>query len=204
VLPLVQVPPRGVWGKGGRATCTTAEAWLGEPLESNDTTPDALLPRYLAAFGPATSSDMRTWSGVTGLREAAARLRPQLRVFRDEHGRELLDLSDAPRPHPDTLVPTRFLPGYDNVFLSHSDRTRIVVEEHPTRSGIGPGSVLLDGFVRAAWKITRVRGAATLQIEPFMRLSTAERTALTEEGARLLAFVAPGADMSEIQLIANA
>ena len=84
------------------------------------------------------------------------RLRPQLRTFRDERGRELFDLPDAPRPDPDTPAPVAFLPKYDNVLLSHADRCRF----GPTRPGgwwapLGPykGAVLVDGGVAAVWHI---------------------------------------------------
>ncbi len=32
LVPLVQVPPRGIWGMSGRTTYATTETWLGEPL----------------------------------------------------------------------------------------------------------------------------------------------------------------------------
>jgi hypothetical protein len=198
LLPLVQVPPRAVWGKSGLPTYATAERWLGRPLAA--ATVDDIILRYLAAFGPATVRDAQTWSGLSGWTEAFERLRPQLRVFGDEHGRELFDLPDAVRPDPDVPAPPRFLPEYDNLLLSHADRTRVVSDEHrkamATRNGIIPGSVLVDGMVAGMWRIDRRKHGVTLIIEPFTRWSKAETAAVEAEGGRLLAFARPGADHS--------
>jgi class 3 adenylate cyclase len=200
LLPVVQVPPRGIWGARGQAKWTTADSWLGRPLET-DSSPDAMVLRYLAAFGPATVQDIGTWSGLTRVREVTDRLRPGLRTFRDDDGNELLDVPDAPLPDPDTSAPPRFLPQYDNVFLSHADRTRLVAEKNRKQryeAATSPGTrvpcvLLVDGFVRATWKIERVRSAATLHVKPFGKLRKAERNAIGEEGMRLLDFAAPGA-----------
>jgi hypothetical protein len=150
--------------------------------------------RYLAAFGPATVRDIQTWSGLTRLREVVERLRPSLRVFRNERGGELFDLPEAPRPDSDTPAPPRFLPEYDNVLLSHTDRTRIIPDDRqiPLLPGNGgtAGTLLVDGFFRGIWNITKRDGTATLVIKPFTILPEQERTALTEEGERLLMFAA--------------
>jgi hypothetical protein len=191
LLPLVQVPPRGLWGQSGMPTLTTLEAWVGKPLARRPSM-GAMVLRYLAAFGPATVMDVQTWSGLSGLRAAVERLRPKLRVFRDERGKELFDLPGAPRPDPDVPAPVRFLPEYDNLLLSHADRTRVLAEEHRSRimlaHGIIVGTVLVDGFVRASWKIRRDRGRATLAIMPFRKLAVREAAAVEREGGRLLAF----------------
>jgi len=194
-VPLVQVPPRGVWGLGGQATLTTAEAWLGQRL-GTDATPDALILRYLAAFDPATIADAQKWSGLASLHPAFERLRPRLLRFRDEQGRELFDLPDAPRPDPAIPAPARFLAEFDNVLLAHADRTRISgalpTSRFITVNGRVLGTILVDGFVGGTWKIARERGAATLHVTPFAPLAPFDRLALIEEGARLLAFAAPG------------
>ncbi len=203
LAPLVQVPPRGVWGAGGQATWTTIEKWLGTPLGS-DNAPDAMIQRYLAAFGPATVSDMRTWSGLPQLRAVIDRLRPRLRTFRDEHGKELFDVPDAPLPDVDTPAPPRFLPEFDNALLSHADRTRIISDDHRKRissaNGLLPGSVLVDGFFAGIWKISRRRGTAMLSIDIFHPVSTENQLALTDEGDRLLRFVAPDASSHDLRL----
>jgi hypothetical protein len=204
LLPLVQTPPRGLWGAGGPVTLTTLTSWLGQPLAA-DAAPHELVLRYLAAFGPATVADVQTWSGLSGLREVIERLRPHLDTFRDEQGRELFDLPDAPRPHRDTPAPPRFLPEYDNVLLSHAVRTRIMAEGRtvplPPGNGAACGTVLVDGYFQGTWKITRQRGAATLRVEPFATLSAQDCAALAEEGARLLAFAAADASAHDVQVI---
>ena len=192
LVPLVHVPPRGVWGTTGPVARTTMEGWLGRPLEL-DPAPDEMVLRYLAAFGPASVMDVQAWSGLTRLREVLERLRPRLRTFRDERGRELFDLPDAPRPDPETPAPPRFLPEYDNILLGHADRTRIIPGGRgiPLAPGNGAtmGSILLDGKLAGTWRIARAE-RPTLTVEPFEPVDPAERTVLEEEGARLLAFAA--------------
>lgn len=202
VAPLVQIPPRGLWGRSGQAKLTPAETWIGRALHA-DPSPDALVMRYLGAFGPATTADMRTWSRLTGLREVVERLRPRLRTFRDERGRELFDLPDAPLPDPETPAPPRFLPEYDNLMLSHDDRGRIIPGNSglpmPAGAGSEYGAVLVDGFLTGMWRIARERGRAALVIEPAGAWSLADRAAVADEGARLLAFIASDAKDHDIQ-----
>jgi hypothetical protein len=195
LVPLVQVPPRGLWGKSGPAAHTTAEAWLGRPLDPAPSLEETIL-RYLGAFGPATVKDVQTWSGLTRLGEVIERVRPRLRIFRDERGKELFDVPDAPMPDPDTQAPPRFLPEFDNLILSHADRTRVIAEEYrkaiASKNGMVPASVLVDGFVRGTWKTERSRGKATLEVKPFEPLAKEDRDALAEEGERLIRFTGAG------------
>jgi hypothetical protein len=198
LVPLVQVPPRGVWGRSGAARCATAEAWLGRPLQARPSV-EKLILRYLAAFGPATVADIQAWSGLRGLRPTVERLRPRLRSLADAGGRELLDVPEGMLPDADTEVPPRFLPEYDNLLLAHADRTRVV--SNADRSVIGFRTVLVDGMVRATWTIARQPAAATLTVECLTPLRKAERMAVDEEGTRLLAFVAPDATSREIRFV---
>lgn len=203
MVPMVHVPPCGTWGKGGAVTLTLAEDWLGRPLGEPDQA--QMVRRYLAAFGPASVKDVQAWSALRGLAGAVEQLRPRLAVFRDERGEELFDLPDAPRPDPQTPAPPRFLPDYDNLIVAHADRSRVITEEQRkvVSSGVGgktrtrPGqhgavaaTLLVDGVVRATWKVERAKKDATLVVEPFSPLSKAEQAEVAQEGERLLAFAA--------------
>jgi hypothetical protein len=188
---LIQVPPRGLWGRSGRALHTTAATFLPglavEPMPVQ-----TLVRRYLAAFGPATVRDVQTWSGLTRLAEVLDAMRPELAVFADEQGRELFDLPDAPRPDPDTAAPARLLYDFDNLFLSHADRTRVVEPSFGPfdTNGQLPSAILVDGFTAGFWRATVTKQTATLRIawldEP------RDEAAVAAEGAALLQFLAPG------------
>jgi hypothetical protein len=207
--PLVQVTPRGLWGRSGQPRWTTAAAWLGaEP--GVDASPDGMILRYLAAFGPATVSDVRAWSGRAVTPEVLERLRPRLRTFRDERGRELLDVPDASLPDPDTPAPVRFLPQYDNVTLGHEDRTRVVSEEDRKRvlaisEAPGPffGGVLIDGFAGAIWHEERGTDVPTLTVRLLGTVTPTQRTELEAEGLRLLSFLTDGSavDDAEVRIV---
>ncbi|MFD3580543.1 winged helix DNA-binding domain-containing protein [Streptomyces sp. NPDC058644] len=190
LVPVVQLPPRGLWRTKAGVRNAPLASWLGReaaPASPDGTDPvgQALLRRYLAAFGPAASADLRAWCGLAGLPAAVAALRGELVTFRDERGRELLDLPDAPRPDPDTPAPVRFLPAFDNVVLGFQDRTRIIDDDHRGLSVTGARFVLVDGRVAATWTVE----AGTVTVTPLVRLSRADRSAVTEEGAALAAFL---------------
>ena len=200
LLPIVQVPPRGLWGKKAGPRATTAQVWLGEPLGTETAADDAVL-RYLAAFGPAAVADIRIWSWLTGLRAVVDRLRPRLRAFRDEAGRELFDVEDGLLVDPDVPAPIRLLPQYDNIFLSHDDRSRILIEKMTVPDLIWRGGVMVDGFISGAWRIRRDKNRATMTIELVTPLSGAALVELEEEAARLFAFLAAEVEKREVQIV---
>jgi hypothetical protein len=204
---LVQVPPRGLWGRSGAPAHTSIEHWLGA---ADGATPeprvDAVVRRYLEAFGPATVQDMQKWSGLTRLAEAFERLRPELVTFTDaETGRrELFDLPDAPRPAAGTPVPPRLVGPFDNLILSHADASRVLPQQHRrkvmTQNGLIAGMVLIDGFVAGNWRIKATKKLARLDIMTFDTKAYKKRdaAALAREGERLLRFAAPDAAAREV------
>jgi winged helix DNA-binding protein len=184
-IALCQVPPRGIWGKSGPAAAAPVESWLGAPLRAVPV--DELVLRYLGAFGPATVADMQVWSGLTRLREVAERL--ALRAFRNEAGQVLYDLPGAPRPGEDAPAPPRFLPAYDNLLLSHKDRTRVIPHHRPVPlppgNGAATGTLLLDGMWQGTWQ---VRDQA-LHVRVFIEPRPADRDALLAEAGQLCTFL---------------
>jgi hypothetical protein len=191
--PLVQIPPRGIWGAAGQARYATLEAWTGRDLEARPSAQELVL-RYLRGFGPASVMDAQNWSGLTRLGAVFEGLRPRLESFADEHGRELFDLPDAPRPGPDVRAPVRFLGEYDNVLLGHADRRRIVPEGlvWEAQAGRAVNRVLVDGMLRATWRIERARKAgARLVVQALEELSGGERDDVLAEATGIAAFAAP-------------
>jgi len=207
-VPLVQVPPRGLWGRSGPIAHTSLEVWLGgSPAATAPLTLDGLIRRYLGAFGPASVMDAQAWSGLTRLGEVFERLRPELVSFRDEPGRELFDLPDAPRPDPDTPAPVRFLYDYENMLLSYTDRTRVIPPGLDIRGDVSLNesisSFLLDGSLAGTWKVTRDGRRATLVVKPLVRLTATDRTAVADEGTALLEFLASEATERDVQIVSR-
>lgn len=206
--PLVHVPPAGLWDSHKPACFATAIDWLGASIDDNadEAAIDAMLLRYLGAFGPASARDATTWSGLTATRERLERLRPGLRVFRDEAGTELFDLPDALRPDLTTPAPARLLPEFDNVLLSHAERSRIFDESLRgaifTRNGLVAATILVDGFVAGTWKLQRDARSATLSIAPFRPLKAADREALEREADLCLSVAAPSQAQRELRFVA--
>jgi winged helix DNA-binding protein len=204
LVPQLQIPPRGTWRGAGPVVWATTRDWLGAECADGLTVDDLLL-RYLGAFGPATVMDAQTWCGLTRLGEVADRLGDRLCRIRDEDGGELLDVPDAPRPDPDIPAPPRFLPEYDNLLLSHADRSRVVpngqlVPLYPGNGG-SRGELLVDGRWSANWAIERAGDTATLTVEPFARIAKRHLPGINREGRALLRWVTPGA-APEVRIVA--
>ncbi len=204
-LPLVQVPVgrEAAWSFPAHCSFALADEWLGKALpRSSDPRPDPLVVRYLAAYGPASTTDAQAWSGLPKLADTLERLRPRLRVFRDEKGRELFDLPDAPRPDADTPAPVRFVPDYDNLIATRADE-RFVAKGHRPRVFLSAlriaATVLVDGFVAGAWKVERKGAAAVLTVTPFAPMAPRVRKEVAAEGEALLRFVEPDATDQDVR-----
>jgi hypothetical protein len=186
---LIRVPPSGTWEQRRAHTFALAEEWVGQLDASEDDGIEHLVRRYLAAFGPATRNDIASWSGIPVTRLKPYLERLQLRRFRDERGRILLDVPRAPLPDPETPAPVRFLPTFDATLLTHARRAGILDENYrkvifDVRAPHGLAPFLVDGRVVGLWKYERER----IKLEPFERRPRAARKELDDEAERLAAF----------------
>lgn len=207
-VPVVMTPTGDRWGYSRPPKLALAERYLGAPLApATPAAKTALLRRGIAAIGPASIADLRTWSGLTGVKEALEPLLPQLAEFRDEAGRTLYDLPGAPRPKATTEAPVRFLGEFDNVALSHADRARIIDAEDAKRFNLSKNgrrahAVLIDGMINATWRIEAKRGEARLIVTPFRKLPKPTLDELSAEAEQLAKLVEPGADSYVIDVAA--
>jgi hypothetical protein len=204
-VPLVLVP---FDGEGyGRARYLPAAEWLGAPPPGGDDPDRAathVAQRYLAAFGPASVDDYAAYVGrgkrLPRLRRGIEALGDRLVRFRDEAGRELLDLADAPRPAADTPAPPRLLARWDSLLLAYGTRhrTRVLPEAHQstviTKNADVLPTFLVDGMVAGTWLPRRdPDGSPRVELRPFGRLRASDRAALEAEAERLLPVLRNGA-----------
>ena len=190
---LVRVPPSGTWERRRADILATGEYWLGPSVVSEDEGLEHLVRSYLRGFGPAALKDVASWAGVPApwLEAPVSRLR--LRRFRDEQGRELIDLPRAPLPPAETPAPVRFLPWWDAVLLVHARRAGVMPEEYrpivfATKNPPSVPTFLVDGRVAGAWRYDDGR----IELEPYERLSRSTLRELREEGERLAASMGDG------------
>lgn len=185
---MVQLPPRGLWGRSGGVVYQTVEGWLGR--ESVEVDVRELVRRYLRAFGPATAADMTVWSRVTRLGPVFASMADELVPIECEDGRTRYDVPGAPYASGQEPAPVRLLGGYDNLWLSHADRLHIVPDEVRGRwmgSNGGVGStIFVDGFMAGLWW----RRQGRIELEVFRDLNRSERAELDAEVAALETFLA--------------
>jgi Winged helix DNA-binding domain len=188
-LDLVRVPPSGTWEQRRADLYACAEDWVGpEDVEPEDGR-ELLVRRYLTAFGPAPKTDIADWGGIPmgELNDTLDGMK--LRRFRDEAGKELLDLPRAPLPDPETPAPARFLPVWDATLLVHARRTGILPEEYRplifnTKSPNSFNTFLVDGQVAGTWRHEHGK----VELEPFDSIPRAARRELDAEAKRLAAF----------------
>jgi hypothetical protein len=203
LVPLVMVPSEADrWGFARVSPFTLAEEWLGGPLA--EAALEALVTRYLGAFGPASAKDAQTWSAVAGMKQVLDGMRDRLEVFADERGRELFDLPDAPRPDAGVHAPARLLPEFDNLVLAHDDRSRVIADEHrplvTTKNLRVKATFLVDGTVRGTWTMAVKRRVATLTLSPFRALPKRAVNELELEAEALLRFAEPEAKSYDVAL----
>ncbi|MGK3208984.1 winged helix DNA-binding domain-containing protein [Amycolatopsis sp. MEPSY49] len=201
-LPLVQTPPRAIWGKAGQTTYACLDEWVGAPLPAPS--PASLIARYLRAFGPASVADVQAWAGITRLGEVAASM--DLRRYRDPDGRELLDLPELTVPDEDVPAPPRLLGPFDQMILSFADRTRVISDEYRkrviTQNGLVKGTLLVGGQVRGLWELRKERKAAVVELSPFEKLPKRDLGMLESAAGRLVEWAEPAAETREVRILA--
>lgn len=189
-LDMVRVPPTGTWARRRADLFGLAEDWVSPPEITVEAARELLVRRYLGGFGPAHRSEIADWAGLSVTDVAKVLATMELRRFRDERGRELVDLPDQPLPDPETPAPVRFLPTYDATLLAHARRTLILPEEHRTkvfhvRMPQSIGTFLVDGQVAGTWTVSKT---GVVSWEPFDKLPASVRRQVNTEAEALTAF----------------
>jgi hypothetical protein len=181
-LDIVRVPPSGTWERRRADRLALAEDWVGPPDATEGQGLEHLVRAYLRGFGPAPWRDISLWAGISVADAKRGAEGLTLARYRDDAGKELVDLPDGLLPDPETPAPVRFLPHWEATLLVHARRTGILPEEHRgkvfrTRNPFSVGTVLVDGRVVAAWSLRDGR----IVVDPYEDLAGADRRAVEDE-----------------------
>jgi hypothetical protein len=149
-----------------------------------------LARRYLHVYGPTTPQAFAKWAGVG---DAAGRatfesLGRELAAVRAPTGdawilaRDEATVREPARP----AAPARLLPSGDAFYLLHGADRELLVPDARQRgelwtSRVWPGAVLVAGEIVGTWR----RAHADLSIQPWRRLTRAERAAVEAEAESL-------------------
>jgi hypothetical protein len=188
-VDLVRMPPSGTWERRRADLYALAEEWVGPEDATEEEGVELLVRRYLQGFGPARPTEIADWASLDVSTTKRALERLELRRFRDEQGKELVDLPRLPLPNADTPAPVRFLPVWDATLLVHARRTQILPERYRprifnTKTPNSANTFLVDGQVAGTWRYEQ----GHMKVKPFGRLTKAARTAVAEEAERLASF----------------
>jgi len=188
-LEMVRVPPSGTWEQRRADLYGIAEAWIRPAAHDEPAGLEHLIRRYLGAFGPASVREIADWGGIPHTKLVPVLERMSLRHFRDEKGKELIDLPRAPLPDADSPAPVRFLPTWDATLLVHARRTQILPEKYRplvfnSRTPHSVPTFLIDGAVAGTWRVEHDR----VELQPFEPIPKSVRPEVDEEAQRLAAF----------------
>ena len=191
-IDLVRVPPSGTWEHRPADLFSLAEDWVGPESGTEATGVELLVRRYLMGFGPARPTDIANWAGLPADMITTALTAMPTRAFRDEAGKQLVDLPDTPLPDPATPPPVRFLPTWDATLLVHARRTLVLPESHrpvifSTKNPHSVGTFLVDGAVAGTWRYDGDR----VDLTELTTLSREQRRELDAEAERLAEFHGP-------------
>lgn len=149
-----------------------------------------LARRYLHVFGPATMSSFIRWGGLDQRAAIIAfdALAPSLVAVRTPLGDSQILASDEPAFRAPARLPAtaRLLPSGDPYFLLHGNDRELLVPHAAHRPvlwtpRVWPGALLVDGEIAGTWR----RSRAAVMVQPWRRLSAAERDAVESEAATL-------------------
>jgi Winged helix DNA-binding domain len=188
-LEMVRVPPSGTWEQRRADIYGLAEAWIRPVAHDESAGFEHVIRRYLGGFGPASVREIADWGEIPRTKLVPVLGRMPLRHFRDEQGKELIDLTRAPLPDADTPAPVRFLPTWDATLLVHARRTQILPERYRplvfnTRTPHSVPTFLIDGAVAGTWRVEGDR----VELKPFEPIPKSVRREVDEEAERLAAF----------------
>ena len=188
-LDMIRVPPSGTWEQQRADIYSLAESWMRPTAHAESAGLERVIRRYLGAFGPASIREIAAWAGIPNPKLVPVLKGMSVRRFRDEKGKELIDLPRAPLPDADIRAPVRFLPTWDATLLVHARRTQILPERYRplvfnTRTPHSVSTFLIDGTVAGTWRVEGGR----VELKPFESIPRSVRREVDDDAHRLAAF----------------